>query len=769
MAQKRARRTVVVDGRCLQDPAYRQRGVGLHSRFVCEEVRAVAHAHDLVLLTSAELPPPDQEVSTLADRTISTPYPARNADVALFVELSPMTASIAPVVQFLGDEGSASVSVVYDFIPSSFPQAYLRSPAAVLTNRLRVEAVRRYDLLLPISEATANECRRLFGDAVDARATGVADPLHDVTPATVDVHRPYMLVPSGGDARKNPLAAIAALAMHRAVAGTALRAVVTGRLTGGHEQALRKLARRLGLPDEAVEIRGTVSSSELLGLYEHAELVFVPSFAEGFSIPVVEGVLRDVPVVASDIPPHRELVGTGPWLADPEDVESFAEAVRFVLSNRSAVSKQQRAHLGDTSRPARVASRVRAALEELLEKSSHRRHGQTTRTHARPRLAVISPFPPQRSGVADYSAFTFSHVAKYADVEVYSAAPPSSSSPLQVHPLSAAPYFDRRFDAVVNVIGNSHFHFPILDLMGAYGGACIAHDNRMVEAYRHDRGDAWTADLVSRPGRHVRPDELLGMINDLDRLPTSGYDIIARQASPLIVHGAALGNKIYEETGTTAVVVPFVPYNVPRSAKIGDETRSRARDALGLGPDTLHLGTFGIVDRRTKGLDFIVAALAWLRSWDIDVRLHVVGQAPLVERHALRRLARNLDVDDRLIIHGHASKETLEDFLLAVDIAVQLRTSDRLSLSGTLADCIAFGVPTVTTETIARELDAPGYVGTTPIPTSSLVLAEAILSLRDRRKTDGGSLEKQRRDYLERRSADRYARALLDALGLGSD
>ncbi len=121
--------------------------------------------------------------------------------------------------------------------------------------------------------------------------------------------------------------------------------------------------------------------------------------------------------------------------------------------------------------------------------------------------------------MADYTAFTFNHVAKYADVEVYSAASPATSSALPVHLLSAEPYLDRAFDAVVNVIGERHPHFPILDLMGAYGGACIAHDNRMVEAYRHDRGDAWTAELVSRPGQPVRPEEVLEMINDLDRLP----------------------------------------------------------------------------------------------------------------------------------------------------------------------------------------------------------------------------------------------------------
>ncbi len=104
---------------------------------------------------------------------------------------------------------------------------------------------------------------------------------------------------------------------------------------------------------------------------------------------------------------------------------------------------------------------------------------------------------------------------------------------------------------------------------------------------------------------------------------------------------------------------------------------------------------------------------------------------------------------------------------MGADVAVQLRSSARLSLSGTLADCIAFGIPTVTTETIAQELDAPSYVATTPAATSSLLVAEAILSLQGRRQAEAESLDQERRDYLDRRSADSYARELLDAIGLG--
>jgi FkbM family methyltransferase len=759
---------VAVDARCLQDPSYRQRGVGLHSRFVLEATRAIADAHTLVLLTNAELPALDANVAAMADRIISTPYALRDDDVTLFVQLSPMTASVAPTVPLLADEHCKSVSIVYDFIPSRFPRAYLGSPVDVLTNRVRIEALRHYNLLLPISEATADDCQRFLGEAVNVRVTGVADPLRDAA-ASAPVHVPgsFVLVPIGGDPRKNAAAAIAALAQHRSSTGDALHAVVTGTLTGGQAAALRKLARQLALPDDEVRLQSSLSKEELASLYKNADVVLVPSFAEEFSIPVVEAVLRSTPVVASDIPAHRELLGAGAWLSHPDDIDSLADAITFVRQQRATVIEQQRRALGTKSEADAVSKRITIALTELLgERPRHERTKAPRRR--RPRLAVISPFPPQRSGVADYTEFTFRHVAKYADVEAFSAASPTTGRDLTMRPLSADPYLDRGFDAVINVLGNSHFHFPILDLMGAYGGACIAHDNRMVEAYRHDRGDPWTAELISRPSMVVREEQLVDLVNDLDRLPSHAYDIIARQASPLIVHGRALAENIFHDTGVQPVVVPFVPYNVPSCEVIDDAVVARARKALGLADDLLHVGTFGIVDRRTKGIGYIVAALGWLRNWNIRTCLHIVGYSPMVEALSVHRLASDLDISDDIVLHGHVPRPRLEQLLLALDVAVQLRTSSRLSLSGGVADCIAFGVPTVTTEIVAQELDAPSYVVRCPTIVSSLLVAEAIAALRDRRRTDMAAIEADRREYLQVRSADRYAQSVLAALGLGS-
>jgi FkbM family methyltransferase len=759
----RDRPLLLVDARCLQDAAYKQRGVGLHAQAVVRALNTSTRFR-LRLLTSAELPGLDAAISRLAEDVVATPYVTHPADVALFLELSPMTASIAPATPYLLSETCRAAAVVYDFIPEEYPAAYLGSPAAMLANRIRTEALRHYDLLLPISRTTAAACQRILGP-VPLVVTGVADPLRGVGRTRSRAHAPFILVPAGGDARKNCAAAVAALASYQRRGRPPLRLLVVGNVTPSQASALHELADLTGLGDGAVDVRYDMDANELVDLYECAELVFVGSLTEGFSIPVAEAVLRGTPVVASDIPAHRELLGTGAWLSPPGNVEKFADALEHVSAARAEVVASQRRALGDTADSDAVAERVTTALTQLLQ-ADRRSPSAPLRRNQRPRLAVVTPYPPQQSGVADYTAFTLRQLATHADVEVYSSAP-SRDSPIRVHPLSTAPFLDRRFDRVVTVVGNSHFHFPILDLLGCFGGACIAHDDRMVEAYGYDRGDAWAADFVSRRGRTVSADELTDALLDLDLLPSIGYEIIAAQASPLIVHSKALAHRIEEETGLTPVVLPFVPYNLPGTEPLDKATRSRARRDLGLSEDDFHVGTFGIVDRRTKGADVIVGALAWLRSWGIPARLHIVGSAPSGERAALDDMATELDIGSFVRFHGRVSRKEFERFLLAVDVAVQLRTSGMLSLSGGLADSIAYAVPTVTTNEMALELDAPlAYTRTVEPTTSSLLVAEEIEPLLQARREDGGTIETERQDYLRRRSVESYAQALLRALGM---
>jgi glycosyltransferase involved in cell wall biosynthesis len=61
-----------------------------------------------------------------------------------------------------------------------------------------------------------------------------------------------------------------------------------------------------------------------------ADALIQPSICEGFGLPVLEAMACGTPVVASDIPPFREITDGAAWLVPADDVESLGAALREV-------------------------------------------------------------------------------------------------------------------------------------------------------------------------------------------------------------------------------------------------------------------------------------------------------------------------------------------------------------------------------------------------------------------------------------------------------
>jgi glycosyltransferase involved in cell wall biosynthesis len=87
------------------------------------------------------------------------------------------------------------------------------------------------------------------------------------------------------------------------------------------------------LPDSIVR-PGRLSDGEIDALYSRAEALVFPSLYEGFGIPPLEAMNAGCAVIASDIPPLREVCGDAAVYADPRDVSAIAGAMSAVLSGR---------------------------------------------------------------------------------------------------------------------------------------------------------------------------------------------------------------------------------------------------------------------------------------------------------------------------------------------------------------------------------------------------------------------------------------------------
>jgi glycosyltransferase involved in cell wall biosynthesis len=92
---------------------------------------------------------------------------------------------------------------------------------------------------------------------------------------------------------------------------------------------------------ERVTFTGFVPDPDLVGLYNAATMLVLPSFNEGFGLPVVEAMACGLPVAASRRGSLPEVVGSAGVLFDPEDHEEMA-AVLVRLLEDSALRQHLR-------------------------------------------------------------------------------------------------------------------------------------------------------------------------------------------------------------------------------------------------------------------------------------------------------------------------------------------------------------------------------------------------------------------------------------------
>ena len=114
-------------------------------------------------------------------------------------------------------------------------------------------------------------------------------------------------------------------------------------------QAERELLARLA---DVVRLAGVRSYDETWALYHKADIFVFPSLCESFGHPLVEAMASRLPIVASDIPVHREICGDA--------------AKYFPVTDAAALAATLRALLSDPAERERLAAHGAARVEKFL-------------------------------------------------------------------------------------------------------------------------------------------------------------------------------------------------------------------------------------------------------------------------------------------------------------------------------------------------------------------------------------------------------------------
>ncbi len=231
------------------------------------------------------------------------------------------------------------------------PRPWLRPVSAAYYRTGIFRALRRADRILTVSHASADAIVRVEpGAAKRVVVAPNACEAHFQPPESPAAARalaasclgsdaPYFLVVGQNQPSKAHALAVQAFA---AANLPQYHLVLVQRLEPG--RGLHSLARALGVEARVKFVSG-VELSTLLALLQSATALVHPSLAEGFGLPVLEAMACGCPVLGSDIPPLREILGPHVALLPPGDAAALARALERAAREPSRMAEEARAGL----------------------------------------------------------------------------------------------------------------------------------------------------------------------------------------------------------------------------------------------------------------------------------------------------------------------------------------------------------------------------------------------------------------------------------------
>jgi len=223
--------------------------------------------------------------------------------------------------------------MLHDVIPLETPE-YVE-PSAVKGHAAMVDQTARHAAGLIVTTQTAKAAVQAELQKRRARSLPTLClplPVQEIfrRPANADpalAGIPYFVVCGAIEHRKNQLLLMEVWRRLRRRLGPATPHLVVAGSPGWQGNAIKDRLQRSTDVNQHVHVVSGLSTPALHRLISGARGLLMPSLIEGFGLPVVEAGALGTPVVASDIPAHREVAHPATIFVDPIDGPGWEAAV----------------------------------------------------------------------------------------------------------------------------------------------------------------------------------------------------------------------------------------------------------------------------------------------------------------------------------------------------------------------------------------------------------------------------------------------------------
>lgn len=627
--------------------------------------------------------------------------------------------------QALRASGELLSATIYDLIPFLFQEHYFQNSDFRKWYLARLDWLRQADLLLAISESTRKDAIDLLGIepwrivTIHGSIASHFRPGKNLVEERECLARRYrlrerfVLYTGGDDHRKNINGAIAGYAEIPQEQRKKCQLVIVCSMEEQRKQMYLDVAKSCGLGVEDLKITGFVPEEDLISFYRTCDVFLFPSLYEGLGLPVLEAMACGAPVIGGNNSSVREIIARDDALFEARSPKSIGESIANVLNNKD-FSNDLRSYGLKRAQDfswLRSSNLAMAAVDDALQRS--REAGVMSAINGwvpRKRIAMLTPLPPCRSGIADYNAKFLPYLSRHFDIDIYvdnyAVSEESLAVSFRIFDVTDFEAVAQSYDAILYEFGNSEFHEHMLPLLKKFPGIVGLHDAYLsglmmyLEYYKGEQG-RYAKEMLDAHGplanRYLAPIQKCAdpVGKTIIELPCTKH--ILDQAIGVISHSPFnldIARKFYPEGWQAPYRI--IPQMVSLPKNCSKTERDDARSQLGYSNDDFIIATFGHVAWTKWGDRLLDAFLSSLLRKNESVHLIYVGELARDEfGRQLNECIVKSKLGKRIKITGFLNEKDYERYLLTADIAVQLRTSSRGGTPKGVLDCLAFGVPVI--------------------------------------------------------------------------
>jgi len=368
--------------------ASRLRGIGRYSMALAKAIVRNAGDHEVWIVLNELFPDTIEEIRQTfsgllpQDRIavfsvpMLTPYQGEHdwrTRAAILVreyaigELEPDLVHVSSLFEGYVDHSLTSVKeldsdvltavTLYDLIPYLNPDRYLTDAGFKRHYLKKIDALKRADVLLAISEYCGEEASRelgIAGEKITNISSAVSDSFRTIELtdeqrgdlcARYRLTKPFVMTTGIVEPRKNLEGLIVAYSKLPIQVRREHQLFMVCQATESNSAKLRSLAQANGLNADELVLASFVSDHDLVALYNTCRLFVFPSLHEGFGLPALEAMACGAAVIGSNATSIPEVIGRDDALFDPRDIAQMASTMQRALSDE-AFWRSLREHAG---------------------------------------------------------------------------------------------------------------------------------------------------------------------------------------------------------------------------------------------------------------------------------------------------------------------------------------------------------------------------------------------------------------------------------------